>query len=221
MKCPSKEIDKNNISLHLPKPQFLNRLFESQHSLCLFLLVVLWCFCSPWRYDVFVLAQAGWLRNTPVCPQGSMPVLFCLARLRGCRISLFLSDVRTHRYPLYCIPTCCRLCRTTSSAWCSVNREGVLWVNGLIAPNPSVAGSSFLVCPSQQSCFRYTLKSHMMHHSSIDIFWVSAALSLVLLADQEPWVNRGGFSSVLSQDRHHAFGGGGAHISSQWWWWVY
>lgn len=85
MKCPSKEIDTNNISLLLPKHNFLNSLFESQHSLCLFLLVVLWCFCSPWRSDVFVLEQAGWLRNTPVCPQRSVPVLFCLARLRGCR----------------------------------------------------------------------------------------------------------------------------------------
>lgn len=149
MKCPSKEIDKNNISLHLPKPQFLNSLFESQHSLCLFLLVVLWCFCSPWRSDVFVLEQAGWLRNIPVCPQGSMPVLFCLARLRGCRISLFLSDVCTHRYPSAVFqPAAGSVAQLFSSAWCSVNREGVLWVYGLIAPNPSAAGSTFLVCPS-------------------------------------------------------------------------
>lgn len=59
MKCPSKEIDKNNISLLLPKPRFLHSLFESQHSLCLLLLVFLWCFCSPRRSDVFALEQAG------------------------------------------------------------------------------------------------------------------------------------------------------------------
>lgn len=42
-----------------------------------------------------------------------------------------------------------------------------------------------------------------MHRGSVDVFWVSAGLGLVLLAHQEPWVNRGGFSLVLPQDRHH------------------
>lgn len=69
MKCPSKEIDKNNISLLLPKTTISQIVsLKSQHSLCLFLLVVLSCvcvcgffcfffcfffFCSPWRSDVF------------------------------------------------------------------------------------------------------------------------------------------------------------------------
>lgn len=46
----------------------------------------------------------------------------------------------------------------------------------------------------------------MMHHGSVDFLWVSAGLGRVLLANQEPWVNRGGFSSVLPQDRQHAVG---------------
>lgn len=46
MKCPSKEIDKNNISLLLPKTTISQIVsLKSQHSLCLFLLVVLSCVC--------------------------------------------------------------------------------------------------------------------------------------------------------------------------------
>lgn len=122
------------------------------------------------------------------------PLLFSKAeRLQD--QSLPLRRAHTHRYPSAVFqPAAGSVAQLFSSAWCSVNREGVLWVYGLIAPNPSAAGSSFPVCPSQPSRFRYTLKIQMMHHSSVDIFWVSAALCLVLLAHQEPWVNRGGFS---------------------------
>lgn len=91
--------------------------------------------------------------------------------------------------------------------------EGVLWVYSLIAQKKqqqkktTAAGSSFLVFPSTLSCCRFTLKIHMMHHhGSVELVWVSTGSGLVLLAHQEPWINRGGFASVLPQVRHHAVG---------------
>lgn len=124
---------------------------------------------------------------------------------------------------LYFQPAARSVALLFSEAWCSVHREGILWVYGLKAPKPSAAGSSFLVCPSQLSCFRYTLKIHMMHRDSVDFLRVSAGLGLVLLAHQEPWVNRGGEASPKSSLRTGTtlLGELFSDTSSQWWWWVY
>lgn len=143
MKCPSKEIDKNNISLLLSKPQFLNSLFESQHSLCLFLLVVLWWFfflffvvffCCFFLQSMAVwcvcvgASGGGWGTLRSVLSDPCL-VLFGSARLRGCRFSLFLSDAGPRL-----AHTSLTLCCVSNLLHCAIarpgaeKREGVLWV---------------------------------------------------------------------------------------------
>lgn len=106
MKCPSKEIDKNNISLLLPNHNFsIVSLNLNIRYVCffwlscgVFLFFFFLFFCSPRRSDVFVSEQAGGrgrlrLRNSPVCPQRSVPRP--LGRSQAERLqghSLFLSD---------------------------------------------------------------------------------------------------------------------------------
>lgn len=89
MKCPSKEIDKNNISLLLLNNELLIVSLNCNIQLGLCLLVVPWWFCSLWRSCVY-LGTSVVAEDTPVCPQVQTCPLV-LARLRGCRTSLFLS----------------------------------------------------------------------------------------------------------------------------------
>lgn len=155
MKCPSKEIDKNNISLLLPNHNFSTVSLKSQHLLSFCLLVVPWCFCSLWRSDVFVLEKVGWLRRTPVCP------LLCsqAERLHGQSLPL-------RHWALTCTHSSNPLLPTCSAA--------LLWGRPLgtrfYSPNKTTtAGSSFLVFPSKLSYCRFTLKIHMTHHGSVEL----------------------------------------------------
>lgn len=99
MKCPSKEIDKNNISLLLSNHKWFISLFESPHSSCfvssgcpvVFLQSMAVSCVSCWR----VRGEAGGrgtLRSVLAPPSTSTPVLFGSVGLRGCSLSLFLSD---------------------------------------------------------------------------------------------------------------------------------
>lgn len=149
MKCPSKEIDKNNISLLLSKPQFLNSLFESQHSLCLFLLVVLWwfffcfllffccCFFAV-HGGLMCLCRSKWgrLRDTPVCPQLSVPCPLRFSQAERLQVqSLPLRRwalTRSHiANPLLCFqPAALR----NSQAWLQRSERASSGCNYLVAP---------------------------------------------------------------------------------------
>lgn len=91
MKCPSKEIDKNNISLLLPN----HKLFIV--SLNLHIRYVCFFWLSHGVFAVYgglmcLVRESRVAENTPDCPQTPASVLFCLVGLRGCSVSLFLSD---------------------------------------------------------------------------------------------------------------------------------
>lgn len=135
MKCPSKEIDKNNISLLLPKTTISQIVsLKSQHSLCLFLLVVLSCvcvtgfffflffsfFCSPWRSDVFCGGTSGITEEHSGLSSEirSCPLLLSQAeRLHEWSLPLrhwALTCTHIVTPTLSCfVPTCCSLCFTT------------------------------------------------------------------------------------------------------------
>lgn len=153
MKCPSKEIDKNKQYFSSPaKPQYLNSLFENQHSLGLFVLVVLWCFCSPWRSGVFVSEQADPLRDTVLRDLRSAVRFSQAKRLQGQSSSQTLgTGMLTHRY--------------AASAFL-LYRLAVLQSG----EKPPVAGCSFLEL----------LKIHVKCWGSFSSIWVGAHLSLDL-----------------------------------------
>lgn len=161
--------------------------------------------CSLWQSDVFVLGNAWWLRNISVCPQGSKHVLFSLERLRGCMVSLFLSDIgpwHAHMLlTLHCIPAC-RLCLHCY--------EAILWVNGFTAPKKASNGW-FLVSWS----VHLTSLAAVLHCRSLDGSDELVQVSIVL-GHQDAWTNMWDFTSVLPQDRHHTVGRAPLPTSSQW-----
>lgn len=164
--------------------------------------MAVWCVVSE---------RAGWLRNTPDCPQRSSLALLCVARPRGCRVSLFLSDTgpwRTHiANPLLysnLLQALLHYCLARSGAeWTERASSGYMVLQPqnherLVLASWSVHPSCLAVDPPWRSMWHTT--------APLTSSGVSAGHGLVLLAHQEPWVNRGGFSLVLPQDRHHAAG---------------
>lgn len=81
MKCPSKEIDKNNISLLLHQPQLSIVSLNCNIRFCLYLLLVLWCFCSLWPSGVYLGPDVG-VRTLRSALTSTLSRL--LTRLRGC-----------------------------------------------------------------------------------------------------------------------------------------
>lgn len=214
MKCPSKEIDKNNISLFLPDCSFsIVSLNLDIRYVCFF-----WLSCGVFavRGGLMCLcwSKRGSLRNTPVCSQRSVLVLSCFARPRGCGVSL----TPLRHWALTCTHTVNPLLRPNtlqafftrlfSEAWRSMNRErervrerereGVLrgnrqWLAVASWIHSRSAGSTTTLLAQQWT--RDLLPTH-----------------------RAPCVNRGG--SPQSSVRRGTMGELFSDASSRWWWWV-
>lgn len=134
--------------------------------------------------------HSGLSSESHTCPPLSSPA----ERLQG--QSLPLRHWALTHLPLQ-YPASCRLCGpAVMQAMCRVGRGRPLGICSYRPKNHQQLATSSLVCPPQLS---YTMAPLTSRGSAPDS-------GLVLVSHQEPWINRGGFSSVLPQDRHHAVG---------------
>lgn len=128
----------------------------------------------------------------------STPVLFGSVGLRGCSLSLFLSDSGAARCVLL------HLDPPPALPWESVLRPRK-------EKQPSAAP-----CSPLGQCGRSRVSIPVARQSRWFI-WVSTRCgsTVVIQARREPWINRGGVASVLPQGRHRVLGRAPSDASSQ------
>ncbi|KAK5915448.1 hypothetical protein CesoFtcFv8_001037 [Champsocephalus esox] len=141
--------------------------------------------------------HSGLSSESHACPPLSSPA----ERLQG--QSLPLRHWALTHLPLG-YPASCRLCGpAVIRAMCRVGRGRPLGICSYRPKKPSAAGHIFLGLSTPAVLYQGSTRCTMALLTSRG----SAPDSgLVLVSHQEPWINRGGFSSVLPQDRHHAVG---------------
>lgn len=169
--------------------------------------MAVWCVC---------VRESRVAENTPDCPQTPASVLFCHVGLRGCSVSLFLSDTG----PQTCV--CVAYPQLRSNPLPAPLWGRPLCLGSHIPPLKNKK-QPWLVL-ALRSVNSSSLAGHLQWISSwsttAQLSWFGSApdADLVILAQREPWINRGGVTSVLPQDRHHVLGRALSDTSSRWWW---